>query len=408
MINVMRQRVGALCGCILVMSSAGCGFSGLNSLPLPGTVGHGAGSTLYHAELPDVGTLEPNSPVMIGDVVVGSITKMTVTDWHADVEFSIKPDAIVPANAEATIGQTSLLGSMHLALDPPAQQRPEGRLQPGATIGLNRSSIYPSTEQTLASVSSLINGGGVAHFGDIVHNLNAALNGHEDQFRDMLARLDDFLGILDRQRGKAVSMLNGLNRLSATLAANNKIIDRALNKVPAALDILNRELPNFTTALDKLGLFSKLATRLVADSGSDLVTNLQNLAPTVQALADVGPELADALVEITTWPYTQNFIDRAIRGDYMNLFITMDLTVPRLKGNLMLGTRWGQPGAELVPAPGDFWNYSHDPLASPFAGPPLAPPNATPPPPSTPGTLQGALDPGLGPVAPTDLPGSGG
>ena len=42
-----------------------------------------------------------------------------------------------PANAVATVGQTSLLGSMHLALDPPPGEAPNGRLTPGATIGLN-------------------------------------------------------------------------------------------------------------------------------------------------------------------------------------------------------------------------------------------------------------------------------
>ena len=36
---------------------------------------------------------------MIDDVVVGSVGKMTVDNWHADVEVSVKPDVVVPANA---------------------------------------------------------------------------------------------------------------------------------------------------------------------------------------------------------------------------------------------------------------------------------------------------------------------
>jgi virulence factor Mce-like protein len=377
--RTFRRVLSTLCGCVL-LSTAGCGFNGLNSLPLPGTVGRGHGSAVYHIQVANVGTLEANSPVMIGNVVVGSISKLATKDWHAEVEVSVKPDTVVAANARATIGQTSLLGSMHLALDPPLGQPASGRLAPGSTIGLDRSSAYPSTEQTLASVSSLINGGGIAHFGDIVHNLHAALNGHEDEFRDLLSRLDDFVGVLDGQRGKTVALLDGLNRLSATLAAHSTSIDHALGKLPAALEVLSRERPHITTALEKLHQFSDLATRLVHDSKSDLVNDLNNLGPIVGALADVGPELPQAAVELTTYPYTQNFIDRAIRGDYMNLFLTMDLTVPRLRSNLLLGTRWARPGASIVPAPGDFWNYSHDPLKSPFSGPPAA---QTPPPPST-------------------------
>jgi phospholipid/cholesterol/gamma-HCH transport system substrate-binding protein len=330
---------------------------------------------------------------MIGDVVVGAITSLAVQDWHANVEVSVRPDVVVPANAQATIGQTSLLGSMHLALDPPPGEQATGRLKPGSTIALNRSSTYPSTEQTLASVSSLINGGGIAHFGDIVHNLNAALNGHEDQFRDLLAQFNDFIGVLDGQRGKTVELIDGLNRLTATLASSSGSIDRALRAIPAAMEVLDRERPNITTALVKLGHFGDLATRLVNDSKADLVTNLQNLGPVTQSIADVGPELAAAVVGVTTYPYTQNFIDRAIRGDYMNTFAVIDLTAPRLKSGLFQGTRWGQTTPQVVPAPGDpeSLNYTYDPLKSPIAGPP--PPVEAPSVPGTPDTTGPAAAP---------------
>src|SRR2546423_11369452 len=142
-------------------------FRGCNSLPLPGTVGHGPDAATYHVEIANVGTLESNSPVMIGEVVVGAVGRMKVRGWHADVEISVKPDVVVPANAVATVGQTSLLGSMHLALNPPLGEKPSGRLQPGATIGLNRSSTYPTTEQTLSSLSVIANGGGLGQIGDI-------------------------------------------------------------------------------------------------------------------------------------------------------------------------------------------------------------------------------------------------
>ena len=88
-------------------------------MPLPGAVGAGPDAVTYHVEVANVATLESNSPVMINDVVVGSVGTMTVQGWHADVDISVKPDVIVPANAVASVGQTSLLGSMHLALNPP-------------------------------------------------------------------------------------------------------------------------------------------------------------------------------------------------------------------------------------------------------------------------------------------------
>ena len=97
-----------------MLAATGCAFNGLNSLPLPGAVGRGPGANIYHVELANVGTLEANSPVMIDDVIVGSISKMTVQGWHADVDISVQPGVVIPANAVASVGQTSLLGSMHL------------------------------------------------------------------------------------------------------------------------------------------------------------------------------------------------------------------------------------------------------------------------------------------------------
>ena len=62
---------------------AGCGWRGLNSLPLPGTAGRGPGSFTIQAQLPDVGTLEQNSRVRVGDVTVGNVTKIERQGWHA-------------------------------------------------------------------------------------------------------------------------------------------------------------------------------------------------------------------------------------------------------------------------------------------------------------------------------------
>lgn len=371
MTSRLRRVIVATC---VSITATGCSFGGLNSLPLPGTVGHEPGSSKFRVELANVSTLEPNSPVLVGDVVVGSVAAMAVRDWHADVEITVKPGVVIPANAVATVGQTSLLGSMHLALNPPLGQTPRGTLQPGATVGLNKSSTYPSTEQTLSALSVVINGGGVGQLGDIVAELNAALNGRESQVRSLLTRLNDFVGVLAIQRDTINATVVSLNRLAGTFAGQRDVLTRALDRIPPALDVLVRERPQLTAALQKLGGFSNLAAGLVNDTQADLVRNLRNLEPTLRSLADVGPKLDTALAYFTAFPYGQEFINRGIRGDYLNQYIIFDLTVPRLKKTLMLGTSWGQEGAKLVPAPGDPWytSYTYDPMNAPFSPPPTA------------------------------------
>jgi virulence factor Mce-like protein len=390
----------AIVGSCLVVSLTGCAFQGLNSLPLPGAVGRGPGATTYHVELANVATLESNSPVLINDVVVGSVGPMKVDNWHADVEISVKPDVEVPANAVATVGQTSLLGSMHLALDPPLGEKPSGRMQPGTTIPLNQSATYPTTERTLSSLSAVLNGGGLGQIGDIIHNASVAVSGREPQIRELLTRLDNFVGVLDQQRDDIITTIQQLNRVAGTFAGQREVIDRALRDIPPALDVLIKERPTLTTALTRLGEFSDTATQLVNDAGDDLVTNLRNLDPILKSLADIGPDLFNALIFATAFPYGPTFADKITRGDYINLYAIFDLTYPRLKRTLFLGTRWGDENAKMIPAPGDpfYLSYSYAPMNVGVAPPPEAPP----PPPQT--ASGEPMPPVTGPLLPVSPP----
>ena len=101
------QRL-SIFGCSVALSLSGCAFQGVNSLPLPGAVGRGPDAVTYHVEIPNVATLESNSPVMIDNVIVGSVGEMNVQDWHASVDISVKPDVVVPANAVATVGPVAI------------------------------------------------------------------------------------------------------------------------------------------------------------------------------------------------------------------------------------------------------------------------------------------------------------
>src|ERR1700721_2817317 len=174
--------------------------------------------------------------------------------------------------------------------------------------------------EALVVVSGVLHARGLGQIGDIVHNFNSALSGHQSAVRDLLERLDKFVGTLDEQRGSLVASIQGLNRLAGALAGQRDVITEALRKVPPALDVLISERPRIITALDKLRVFSDTATTLVNDAGADLVKNLKNLEPPLGALADAGPDLDAVLAFAPTYPFIQNVIDRGIRGDYVNGF----------------------------------------------------------------------------------------
>jgi ABC-type transporter Mla subunit MlaD len=72
---------------------------------------------------------------------------------------------------------------MHLELAPPVGHPATGHLAANSRIPLDRSMTYPSTEQTLAALSSVVNAGGLGQLGDIIHSLNATFSGNETEIR---------------------------------------------------------------------------------------------------------------------------------------------------------------------------------------------------------------------------------
>ncbi len=400
----MRVRQGALRGVVAAMTAvvaltvSGCEWGGLNSVPMPGTAGRGDGAYEVQVRMPNVTTLTQNSPVRVDDVTVGSISRIEVEDWHALVTVSLEPDVELPANATARIGQTSLLGSQHLELAPPFDEPARGRLEPGDIIPLDRAGAYPTTEQTLSSLSVVLNGGGLAQINDITTELNAALVGREGSIRDLLPRIDELVSTLDAQRGDIVSAMEGMDRLAATVNGQNDTLVRALEDLPAALDVLSEQRTDLTAAMTALGEMSSVASRLVESSNDDLKANLQGLAPTLRALADSGNSLTEVLGVLLTYPFPQAGIDQIIRGDYANLAMTIDLTLDRLDLNFLTGTplagRLAGPEGILGRDAG-LAAQAVDPFRAPLA-PPAAPADT-----GTEGTLS---IPGIGEITIPSLP----
>lgn len=371
------RRLGvAVTALVVVASLSACEWNGLNSIPMPGTAGRGEGAYQVRIQMPNVTTLTQNSPVRIDDVTVGSISGIEVEDWHALVTISLDQDVVVPENAIARIGQTSLLGSQHLELLPPVDEPPRGRLQDGDLIPLERAGTYPTTEQTLSSLSVVLNGGGLAQINDITTELNAALVGREDSIRNLLPRLDELVRTLDDQRDDIVTALEGLDRLAVTVDDQNETLVRALEELPAALEVLADQRANFTNAMSSLGELSVVASRLVESSNDDLKANLEGLAPTLKALADSGNALTEVLGVLLTYPFPQAGINNIIRGDYANLAMTIDLSLDRLDLNFLSGTplagRLAGPEGILGRDAG-LAAQATDPFRAPLEPPPPAP-----------------------------------
>jgi phospholipid/cholesterol/gamma-HCH transport system substrate-binding protein len=336
----MRRAVAAaLCG-VCVAAVSACGWKGLNSFTLPGTAGGGPGSYTIQAQMPDVVTIQENTRVRVDDVNVGNVTKIELQDWHALVTMRINGDVHLPANSTVKLGQTSLLGSMHVELGPPKDEPPAGQLKNGSVIPLSRASMYPTTEQTLASVAILLNGGGLGQLQEITQALAKAFAGRENDMRSLLGQLDHFIASTNAQTDDIISAAENLNSLAGQVAVKDSVVDKALMTVPKALAVLADERTKIADAIDQLGKFSAIAADTIHQSKESLVNNLRNIAPVLRSLADAGPSLTRGLDGLLAYPWPASTVRNWFRGDYANLTLVVDLTLSRIDQGLFTGSRW--------------------------------------------------------------------
>ena len=345
-------RRGFTIAMILALSagSSGCGlqnWQGLNSLSLPGTEGNGPGSFTIEAEMPDINNIQPNSRVRVGDATVGHITKIELQGWHALVTMRLNGDVALPDNATAKIGLTSILGSQHIELIPPTDAPSQGRLHQGSLIPLSHSASYPTVEQTLAAVSTVLNGGGLAQIQDITEAFSTAFRGREQDLRSLIGEIDKFTGNLNNQTDDIIAATESLNTLAGTLAANQPVLDKALATVPEALAVLNNERDNLAEAADQLRKFADLVVSTVDGSKQNLIKELKDIGPVLESLANAGPSLTRALSLILTFPFPNETIEKWQRGDYANMTAIVDLTLSRIDQGLFTGTRWEGDLTEL-------------------------------------------------------------
>jgi phospholipid/cholesterol/gamma-HCH transport system substrate-binding protein len=342
-----RAAVAAL----TVGSLAAC--QGAYDLPLPGGAARGGDVYRVTVEFADVLDLVPQSSVKVNEVTVGAVEKIQLNGWTARVTLRLPKSVKLPDNAVAELRQTSLLGEKYVQLGPPTDATPVGTLSDGDNIPLGRSGRNPEVEEVLGAMSLLLNGGGVAQLKIIETELNNALSGNEPQIRDLVTQLNTFVGGLDKQKSEIVRAIEGVDALSAKLAAHKDDLARAVETLPQGLKVLADQRAQLTAMLGSLSRLGAVGTKVIRASKEDTVANLKALAPILAQLNKAGDDLPRSLQLLLTYPFPDEAVN-TIRGDYTNLYATADLNLKDLVGNLKGPTSppGGKPGVPGIPLPG--------------------------------------------------------
>ena len=360
---VKRVIVGTGRGGLVFVLSAlmltSCTWRGIANVPLPFGRVTGPDHMMIYVQMPDTLALNTNSRVRVADVWVGTVRDIRLKNWVPTLTLDLDPTVKLPANATAKIGQTSLLGTQHVELAAPKNPSPQP-LKSGDTIGLANSSAYPTVERTLASVAVILTGGGIANLDVIQTEILKALDGHVDQVREFLRRLDTFTAELNRQHDDLTRAIDSTNQLLTIIANHNDTLDRVLTDIPPLIRHFADTRELFADATESLGRFSDVANRALADTQPNLHPDLQSLQRPLIQLGRASPLIVDALRLGLTAPFNIDGVPKLIRGDFVNVSAGLDLTLSALDNALLSGTglsgmlraleqAWGRDPATMIP-----------------------------------------------------------
>ena len=321
---------------VAAVGLSGCGLQSVQEVPLPGGAALGDEPYTVTALLTNVIDLVPNASVRTNDVPVGVVREVRLAPdgWTAEVTMAVNGDVTLPANAMAKLRQTSLLGEKFVELGNPAIGAPQGRLQDGAVIPVDRTDVGAQVEEVLGALSLLLNGGGVEKIQTITRELNAALNGNEGQIRALIDNLNVFVGTLDQQRGDIVRALDSLDRLTRTLVDQRAKIANVIDNLQPGLDVLNQQRGLLVGTLQALQRLSVVGTDVINRAGANTVADLAALQPILGNLVASGDALPGSLQILVTIPFADNSLN-VVKGDFANIDVTLELSLTGLLQNLL-------------------------------------------------------------------------
>lgn len=301
----MRLR-SALAAAVAAAALTGCTAE---DLPLPGGGVDGATFEL-NAEFADALNLPAKAHVKLNGVRVGTVTGIAADDYRALVKMDVQRAVVLPRGTRAELRQATPLGDVFVALQPPKDA--SGTLGDGDTIGLAHTSSAATVEDSLSAMAMLVNGGGLAQMGDIVDEVNTALDGRGPKIRDLVRELTRTLKTLNGRTDDIDRILHASDRLTRLATKRRPTIDAALSDLGPAVDVASNNTTKIRKLLTKAAGTAQGAELLLAASSDDVQSLLRDGGRVLDGLGSLRDDLGPTLRSLVT---LGEFVHGATKGE---------------------------------------------------------------------------------------------
>jgi phospholipid/cholesterol/gamma-HCH transport system substrate-binding protein len=310
---------------LLLVLACGCSTT-LADVPLPGT-GVQGDTVRIQTDFDEALNLATGATVKVNGVDSGRVEKVEARDFHARATLVVQTSAQLREGATVRLRYTTPLGELFVDVTNP----PTGKvLASGALLTTKDTTTAPTVEDALSQASLLVNGGGLGQLETVTKELNAALGGREDTFRDLLLQTSEFLTQANGTTADVDRALRGLSDVSAELQRRQDVIDAALRDIRPAARVLRQDTPDLTALLREVERFARSADHLVGRTRNQLLSTIREVEPVLAEIArnkDRYAESLDALVQLS------HSLDSVVPGDYLSTALDLHIdgvTLPSL------------------------------------------------------------------------------
>lgn len=249
------------------------------------------------AQFTDASPLVVGNDVDVDGVKVGSVTGMSAVNGHANVSFTVSPQALpLHEDARVEIRPVSLLGEQYLDLNPGSPSAPV--LRPGQTIPLSHTGQNTDLDQIL----DIFNNQTGDALAALVTVLGQGLQGNgsnvDATIKALAPAMTDTNGlvrILDQQNSTLNRLVDNVAPVAQAVASDNgETLNALVNSTNRLLDTTATRQQALQAVLAQLPSTLRTAQITLADlagTANAAVPTLQGIRPTVDNLNAISQEI---------------------------------------------------------------------------------------------------------------------
>jgi phospholipid/cholesterol/gamma-HCH transport system substrate-binding protein len=261
-----------------------------------------------------VGDLVENANVQSSDVQIGTITKIELDGWEAQVTMCLGAEEKIPQDSLAVVRTTSLLGEKFIDFQPQSEGEPF--LQDGDILDTDQTSKATELEEVFAKLAGVLGTGNLEQINRFTSAQATILRDHADELRTVLVDLRDFTDLLADRKLQIAGAVDSLDSVAETLLDQTPVLERFLESFADSSGVLADNKNGLRTLLFSLDRFTKVAVQLLETTEDDINEQFADLRPILATLVANSSDLRSALKTLATF---SQYFPASMPGDYLQL-----------------------------------------------------------------------------------------